>query len=76
MKSDKRKFNKGKYDAAYIRERVIAKRVLFNKGNEEDMRLLEHAESGGNFNGYIKGLIRRDLEAEGKQEDPAPGKQG
>lgn len=28
----------------------------------DDMPLLEHAESTGNFSGYIKDLIRADME--------------
>ena len=74
--SGKQTFNKSTYDAAYIRENIITKKVLFNRRKPEDMALLEHAESKGNFNAYIHDLIQEDLGKAGdtgKAEDP--GKQ-
>ena len=63
-------FNKKSYDQQYNRENVITKRVPFNRLQPDDMELLAHAESTGNFTAYVKALIRADLERSGKQGDP------
>jgi len=60
------KFDKGAYDAAYMKANITTKKVMFNRLKPEDMKLLEHAESKGNFNRYIHNLITDDME-KGKQ---------
>ena len=65
--------SKKDYDIQYARENVIRKIVPFNRRNDEDMVLLDHAETHGNFTAYVKALIRQDLDA-GKAGDK--GKQG
>ncbi len=65
------KFDKGAYDMAYMKKNIITKTLQFNRRKPEDMMLLEHAESRGNFNQYVKGLIQTDMEQgpeEGKQD--------
>lgn len=55
---------KSQYDQEYMHSRITRKLLPFNKGKPEDMALLKHAESSGNFTAYIKELIRRDMENE------------
>jgi hypothetical protein len=45
--------------ARYQKDKTKMKGVRFFP---DDMELLEHAESTGNFSGYIKNLIRADME--------------
>lgn len=42
--------------------RMIVKGVAFNPDDEDQMRLLAHAERRPNFSGYVKRLIQRDCE--------------
>lgn len=60
-------FCKSQYDQDYIKRNIIRKQIQFNRLLAEDMELLTWAESKGNLNQYIKGLIRRDM---GKQDAP------
>ena len=55
-------FDKSAYDQEYTRQHIIRKMVPFNRLQPEDLALLRHAESTGNFTGYVKGLIREDME--------------
>ena len=57
-------FEKGKYDVEYMRANVLRKHLTFNKNNPEDMELLRFAESKGNFNAFVKQLIRDALTTE------------
>ncbi len=67
-------FDQTKYIIEYNRENVIVKRLPFNRLQDEDMELLTWAESHGNFTGYVKDLIRQDLEAaQGKPGSVRPG---
>lgn len=45
--------------AKYQKEKTKIKSLAFFP---DDMPILEHAESTGNFSGYIKSLIRADME--------------
>ena len=45
--------------AKYQKEKTKVKSMRFFP---DDMGLLEHAESTGNFSGYVKDLIRADME--------------
>lgn len=45
--------------AKYQKEKTKMKGVRFFP---DDMSLLKHAESVGNFSGYVKDLIRADME--------------
>ena len=67
-------FDQTQYIIDYNRQNVIVKRLPFNRLQDEDMELLTWAESHGNFTGYVKGLIRQDLEtAQGKPGPVRPG---
>lgn len=48
-----------KAHAKYQKEKTKMKGVRFFP---DDAELLEHAEATGNFSGYIKDLIRADME--------------
>ena len=50
--------------AKYQKEKTKRKGVRFFP---DDMPLLEHAESTGNFSGYVKDLIHADMEKSQKQ---------
>lgn len=50
---------KKKYDAQYKKENTKMKGVRFFP---KDAELLEYAETMGNFSGYVKDLIRADME--------------
>lgn len=43
----------------YAKEKTKNKSLQFSP---KDMHLCEHAEATGNFSGYVKGLIRSDME--------------
>lgn len=60
------RFDKSKYDQEYIKQNIIRKQIQFNRLQEEDMRLLAWAESKGNVNQYVKGLIREDMGKQGE----------
>lgn len=55
---------KSQYDQQYMHNHITRKLIPFNTGKPEDMALLKHAESSGNFTAYIKELIRQDMETE------------
>ena len=50
---------KRRADAKYKKEKTKMKGVRFFPGDAE---LLEYSESQGNFSGYVKDLIRADME--------------
>ena len=60
------RFDKSKYDQEYIKQNIIRKQIQFNRLQEEDMKLLAWAESKGNVNQYVKGLIRQDMGKQGE----------
>lgn len=41
----------------------VIKSVSFNVTNEEDQRYLERIERLGNFSGYVKRLIEKDIKS-------------
>ena len=53
--------NKVKYVAEYNKENCIKKNLIFNKNNENDMKILNHLESNKPINTYIKELILREI---------------
>lgn len=55
------KFDKSAYDQEYQRKNIVIKRVPFNRQTESDRELLAWVE-GRNFSGYVKGLIRDDMD--------------
>ena len=59
---DKPTFDKAAYDARYLRENMIQKKIQFNRQNPADMKMLEWVTAQGNFTAYIKALIKRDME--------------
>lgn len=51
------------YDIAFIRSKCVKKTVLLHKDRDSD--ILNHlAVKSANFNAYIKGLIRKEIEGE------------
>ena len=66
-------FDKTSYDINYAKENIIRKMITFNRKLPEDLKLLQWAESHGNFIGYVKSLIAADLEKAGKQDAPTAG---
>lgn len=58
--SEAQKRAKYKWDAEH-KDKVIRKTVMFG---QDDFDLLEHLGKQENMSGYIKGLIRRDMEKE------------
>ncbi|BDC91384.1 hypothetical protein AAK684_03285 [Leptogranulimonas caecicola] len=48
--------------AKYAREKVKALRLAFYRNNPEDAELLAWMESQPNMTGYLKQLIRQDME--------------
>lgn len=48
--------------AKYAREKVKALRLAFYRNNPEDAELLAWVESQPNMTGYLKQLIRQDME--------------
>lgn len=50
--------------AQYNRENTIMVGVHFNRKNEEEMALYEHLLTKGNNSGYLKKLLKDDMEEE------------
>lgn len=59
---DKPTFDKAAYDARYLRENMIQKKIQFNRQNPADMKMLEWVTAQGNFTAYVKSLIKQDME--------------
>jgi hypothetical protein len=66
--SETAKKNKAAYDKQYQHENVSRLSIFFNKGDEEDQKILGWLEDKGrgNKSGYVKGLIREDMQKAGK----------
>lgn len=66
--SDAARKNKATYDKKYQAENVTRKSIFFNKGNPEDLEMLEWLKEKGErrISGYVKGLIRDDMNKAGK----------
>ena len=66
--SDKAKKNKAVYDKKYQHENVQRMSIFFNKGNKEDMEMIAWLDEKGkgNKSGYVKELIREDMNKAGK----------
>ena len=56
------KEEKYEYDQQYLKTKIFTKPIPFNRTKLDDMKLLNWAESKGNFTQYIKRLIREDME--------------
>lgn len=55
-------FDPKEYTVKYNRENVIRKMITFNKGNPEDMELLDHLQKQPEgMVAYVKKLIREDM---------------
>ena len=54
---------KAAYDIAFIRSKCVKKTVLLHKDRDSDI-LTHLAGKTANFNAYIKGLIRKEIESE------------
>lgn len=55
-------FDKKAYDQQYMKENMVRKQIVFNRNNPADVRLLEHVQSQGSANAYIKELISKDID--------------
>lgn len=66
--SDEAKRRKAGYDKQYQHENVSRMSIFFNKGNPEDVEMMEWLDEKGKRNktGYVKGLIREDMKKAGK----------
>ena len=61
------KEEKSQYDMAFIRTKCAKKTVLFHLDKDSD--ILEYiGAKTGNFNAYIKGLIRADMETKKEEK--------
>ena len=58
----KEKFVKGKYDQQYAKDKL--KQIKFTLNKETDADILEWIEKQENKQGYLKELIRKDMEAQ------------
>ena len=65
---DTAKKNKAAYDAQYQHENVSRKSIFFNKGNPEDVKMLDWLDRKGKrqISGYVKDLIRDDMQRSGE----------
>lgn len=54
--------NKIEYTKKYVKENIKQVNLFFNRGNEEDMKLLDFLNNIQNKQVYIKNLIRADME--------------
>ena len=52
-------------DMEYNKKMIIKRIVDFNRGSEEDMKILGHLDSRPNKARYVKGLIREDMDKTG-----------
>lgn len=59
-RTDKGKTAKYKYDTDYIKKNTRAFCIRFNYKTDKD--ILKHIEKENNFVGYVKELIRKDIE--------------
>ena len=53
-------------DMEYNKRMIIKRIVDFNRGSEEDMKILGHLDSRPNKARYVKGLIREDMDKTGE----------
>lgn len=49
---------------------MTTKGVTFNMGKAEQKEEYDHAMKTGNFSGYVKDLIRRDINAQQRIKNP------
>ena len=56
------RFNKSKYDQQYQKDHV--KRIVISLNRERDLDLIDHLEPIQNVSGYVKRLIRKDMESD------------
>lgn len=66
--SDEAKRKKAEYDRQYQQDNVSRMSIFFNKGNPEDVDMMDWLDKKGkrNKSGYVKGLIREDMHKAGK----------
>ena len=64
MTSEERKQSKKAYDLKYKAKNIVKRVVDFNKGSEEDMKILGHLDAQKNKAQYVKGLIKQDMPGE------------
>ncbi len=66
--SDEAKKRKAEYDKRYQQDNVSRMSIFFNKGNTEDVEMMEWLDEKGkrNKSGYVKSLIRDDMRKAGK----------
>ena len=62
MLKEKGTFDNKKYQNEYHKS-MKTKLISFNPNSPEDMKLWEHLQTKENKTGYIKGLIRQDMES-------------
>lgn len=59
---DERKRGKSAYDQEYIRKNIKRKLITFNVNKAEDREMLDWLNGIDNVVGYVKRLIREDME--------------
>jgi len=66
--SQESKERKAAYDREFSKKNVTRKSIYFNKTDPEDVRMVEHLNQKGErrISGYVKGLIREDMEKSGE----------
>ena len=60
IKAKEKRFDKSQYDANYKKQKT--KRIPLELNREHDADIINHLERISNRNGYIKRLIREDME--------------
>ena len=61
-RQNEKRRKKSARDLKYNRENIIQKNITFNRNNPEDMKMLEHLKTKKSAVGYIKMLIRWDMQ--------------
>ena len=64
--SDAARKNKAAYDANYVHDHQIQRKIVFNDVVSEDMEILNFLDSKPNKNQYLKDLIREDMNRSGR----------
>lgn len=54
-------FDRAKYSRDYQADKIVQKRISFNRNSPDDMTLLAWIELQENFTLYCKDLIRADM---------------
>ena len=60
------KKKKAQYDVQYMKDHVERKFIPFNKGNPDDLRMLEWLKGKKNVTRYVKDLIQADMDKAGE----------